>query len=511
MPNFAQHPLARAIAMGWLYAFVVVALSVFFGNLLSPVLAGATVVESFTSLLATTLRDLLPYIAIIGSTLSVRGAAPFPRNILLSISAALVVFATVQIGFALTTHGPFAPRPSLQMELRQTETGILIESMVAAGAAAQAELQVGDLITAIRRQPINLNELNQRVAQAAAGDPFRLRFLRDSSGGAKEELQKTVRIALQTTPDTAAIERAAFTISVLALLLPFWPTSWSPYLALIALFSPLLVGYAWVILASFSTRTQGILPVTGDGHFGGFTLNNWDYLWTSNISGFQFDLGNILLNSLVVAIAMTVTVLFVASMAGYALSRMKFPGRKGFLALSLILHGFPAVTLLIPIFFVLRNLSHLPLLGEIIGFNKLGGIALVMVAFELPLGIWLMKGFFDNIPWDMERSALIDGASRFRAYWQILLPQIRPGMLALGIFAFISGWNAYLIPATYSTGAGTNTLPVLLNSLLSETAPVNWNQVAAVGLLQLFPIFIFFIFAQEYLLNIYAGGTKGSS
>jgi inositol-phosphate transport system permease protein len=106
---------------------------------------------------------------------------------------------------------------------------------------------------------------------------------------------------------------------------------------------------------------------------------------------------------------------------------------------------------------------------------------------------------------------LIDGASRFRTYWQILLPQIRPGLLALGIFAFISGWNAYIIPATYSIGAGFNNLPVFINDLIDETAPVNWNQVAAVGLFQLIPIFVFFIFAQEYLLNIYAGGTKGSS
>ncbi|MCE2490306.1 MAG: carbohydrate ABC transporter permease, partial [Anaerolineae bacterium] len=182
-----------------------------------------------------------------------------------------------------------------------------------------------------------------------------------------------------------------------------------------------------------------------------------------------------------------------------------------FLSFTLILHGFPAVTLLIPIFFVLLNLGNLPLIGQLIAFNTLGGIALVMVAFDLPLGIWLMKGFFDHIPWDMERSAMIDCATRWRVYREIVLPQIRPGLLALGIFAFIGGWNAFLIPQTYSIGAGTVNLPVFLNELIDETAPVDWNQVAAVGLFQLIPIFIFFIFAQEYLLNIYAGGTKGSS
>ena len=119
---------------------------------------------------------------------------------------------------------------------------------------------------------------------------------------------------------------------------------------------------------------------------------------------------------------MMVLVLLVSSMAGYALSRMNFPGRKTFLSLTLILHGFPAVTLLIAIFFVLRNIGKVPVVGDYFGFNTRGGIALVMVAFELPLGVWLMKGFFDNIPWDMERSALIDGASRWRTFWRILLP-----------------------------------------------------------------------------------------
>jgi inositol-phosphate transport system permease protein len=208
---------------------------------------------------------------------------------------------------------------------------------------------------------------------------------------------------------------------------------------------------------------------------------------------------------------MTVVSLLICSMTGYALSRMNFPGRRAFLSLTLILHGFPAVTLIIPIFLVLINLGNIPVIGKLLGYNTVGGIALVMIAFELPLGVWLIKGFFDTISWDMERSALIDGASRWRTFWEIILPQIRPGLLALGIFSFIGGWNAYLIPATYSVGTGLANLPVYISQLSGELSPTNWNQVAAVGLFQLIPIMLFFIFAQEYLLNIYAGGSKGSS
>jgi inositol-phosphate transport system permease protein len=208
---------------------------------------------------------------------------------------------------------------------------------------------------------------------------------------------------------------------------------------------------------------------------------------------------------------MTAVTLLLCSMAGYALSRMEFAGRRFFLSLTLILHGFPAVTLLIPVYLVLLNLGNIPLIGPYIGFNSLGGIALVMVSFGLPFGVWLMKGFFDGISWDMERSALIDGATRWRTFWEIILPQIRPGLLALGIFSFMGGWNAYLIPAIFSVGTKTANLPVYIRQLTGEVNPVNWNQVAAVGLFQMIPILLLFIFAQEYLLNIYSGGTKGSS
>jgi inositol-phosphate transport system permease protein len=84
-------------------------------------------------------------------------------------------------------------------------------------------------------------------------------------------------------------------------------------------------------------------------------------------------------------------------------------------------------------------------------------------------------------------------------------------LLALGVFSFLSGWNTYLVPATFMLGTTTSNLPVLINDLTGAMQPVNWNQVAAVGLYQLIPIMILFVFAQEYLLNIYAGGTKGSS
>ena len=277
-----------------------------------------------------------------------------------------------------------------------------------------------------------------------------------------------------------------------------------PYLFLSISILPILVGYAWVIIATFSERTEGLKPVDSQGNFGGFTLDNWSFLG-------EAEIWNATLNSFLIAASMVIIVGFISTLTGYALARMNFAGRKGFLGMILVLHAFKAELLLIGVFQVLLFLAGIPLIGDWFGFNTIGGVALVMVSLELPLGIWLMKGFFDNLSWDMERAALIDGASRFRVWWEIIIPQIKPGIAALAIFTFISGWNAYLVPFTFTVGSRVANLPVLLNSFSGDTSLVSWNRVAAIGLFQLIPIMIFFIFTQEALLNIYGGGAKGGS
>ena len=277
-----------------------------------------------------------------------------------------------------------------------------------------------------------------------------------------------------------------------------------PYILLTISIMPVVIGYAWLIIATFSYRTEGLLPIDAEGNVGGFTLRNWSFLSNPAIWRVTF-------NSFMIAMAMVVGVGFISSLAAYSLSRMNFSGRKGFLSLTLLLHAFPSVTLLIAIFFVLNTISKIPVLGAQFGYNTVGGVALVMVALELPLGIWLMKGFFDNLSWDMERAALIDGASRFRVWWEIIIPLIKPGLAALAIFTFLSGWSAFLIPFTFTVGTKVANLPVFLRQMMSDTAPTNWNAIAALGLFQLIPVMIFFIFTQEMLLSIYSGGSKGGT
>jgi inositol-phosphate transport system permease protein len=192
----------------------------------------------------------------------------------------------------------------------------------------------------------------------------------------------------------------------------------------------------------------------------------------------------------------------VSAATGYALSRLKFPGRKGFLGLTLVLHAFPSVTLLIAIFFILRALRL---------YDTMPGVIMVKVALDLPFGIWIMKGFFDTVSWDIEMSALIDGCSRIRTWIQIVLPLIRPGIAALSIFCFLSGWSEFLLPYIFTTRFDNWTLSVLLRNLIGDFRFVDYGLVTAVGLFYMVPVLIFYAFTQQYLLSIYTGGVKGGA
>ena len=129
----------------------------------------------------------------------------------------------------------------------------------------------------------------------------------------------------------------------------------------------------------------------------------------------------------------------VSTLAGYYLSRFDFPGRAAILKGLLVLHAFPAMTLIIPIFLMMYWVGLQ---------DTLTGVILVIAALELPFAIFVMKGFFDAVPWEIEMSAMTDGASRRQAFLYVVLPQVRIGMLAIAIFAFLRGWEEYVFVRT---------------------------------------------------------------
>jgi inositol-phosphate transport system permease protein len=269
-----------------------------------------------------------------------------------------------------------------------------------------------------------------------------------------------------------------------------------PYVVLALVSLPLIILFGWLIYSSFFPRVEGLVPI------GGFTLDNWRFLWNPNsveqLAG--RSIWALTFNTFVFAIAVSLMVVLISSMAGYALSRLAFPGRRTFLSGVLLLHSFPSVTLLIATFIVLRSIGL---------FDQLVGVILVKAAFEIPFGVWIMKGFFDTVPWELEMAALVDGAGRVKTWWRVMMPLVKPGILALGLLSFVTGWNEFLLPFVFMPSGSQETLSTLVRSILGEGRFVDYGLLTAVGLYYVAPILVVFFFAQDRLMRIYGGGVKG--
>jgi len=274
----------------------------------------------------------------------------------------------------------------------------------------------------------------------------------------------------------------------MALLPPRWRLV---LIVLVAFCLPILSGVAWLFLTGSFDRVHGLIPQ------GSVALKNWRFLWEA--VGGRPPIRVPLVNSIIFSIVVSTSVVLISSMAAYAISRMSFPGRRMYLGLVLVLHAFPAVSLLIAIFYILRRLGL---------FDTLLGVILVKTTLELPLGIWLMKGFFDFLSWEMEMAALVDGMSRWTLFRKIALPLVRPGLLALWTFSLLSAWGEFILPFTFIVSSQNFTMAMYLQTFLSE-AFADFGMLAAVGVFYALPVVVLFMIGQRFLLNIYSGGVKG--
>ena len=266
-----------------------------------------------------------------------------------------------------------------------------------------------------------------------------------------------------------------------------------------------LIGMAGVILVAGVAFAWLVGP---DLHVGNFI-----FLWEPDFASVvrsrvgevkgatQFpNVWNAFGNSLLIAGAQTLIVVTVASLAGYYLSRFQFPGRGGMLRSLLVLHAFPVLTLIVPMFLMLYWIGLL---------DTLTGVILVLVAFELPFAIFIMKGFFDAVPWDIEMSALTDGASRRQAFVKVVLPQVRNGILAISVFTFIRGWEEYIFVFTFLIRNTNWTMSLYMYFVRDDVMGVDFGVVSAVGVFYLVPSLILYAAAQRYLMQMSVGGVKG--
>ena len=205
-------------------------------------------------------------------------------------------------------------------------------------------------------------------------------------------------------------------------------------------------------------------------------------------------------NSLIVAGSTAIIVTVLASLAGYAMSRFQFRGKYWIVTLMLLTQMFPLVMLVAPIF---KMLSPLGLT------NSLTGLVIVYTAFNVPFATFLMQSFFDGIPKDLEEAAMIDGATQFIAFRQIILPLTLPGLAATLGFVFTAAWSELLFSLMLISGNAAATFPVGLLSFVSKFS-VDFGQMMAAGVLALIPAALFFLLIQRYLVQgLTAGAVKG--
>ena len=202
-------------------------------------------------------------------------------------------------------------------------------------------------------------------------------------------------------------------------------------------------------------------------------------------------------NSLWVSTATTVLGLVVGVPAAYAFSRFSFPGKDALFFGVLFRNMFPAVVFLIPLFILMRNLglidTHLSLI-------------ITYLTFGLPLSIWLLKGFYDNIPVELEMAARIDGATRWQAFRLIVMPLSSPGIIATAIYAFIQAWNEYIYARTLINREELMTLPVGLGRFFTEYAS-NWPGLMAASFIMSVPVVLLFLLLQRYFVQALTEGA----
>jgi arabinogalactan oligomer/maltooligosaccharide transport system permease protein len=202
-------------------------------------------------------------------------------------------------------------------------------------------------------------------------------------------------------------------------------------------------------------------------------------------------------NSLLVAGAVTVTGVALASIGGYAFSRFRFVGRQAMMLSILTTQMFPATMLLLPLYIVIARLGLI---------NTFLGLSVFYASTALPFCVWQMKGFYDTIPASLEEAARIDGCSRWNAFRRVILPLAVPGLVITALFSFMSAWSEYMVAAQILQDRDRFTLPLGLKSFQSSMS-TQWGLYAAASLLVSVPVVILFIALSRYLVS---GLTLGS-
>ena len=256
-------------------------------------------------------------------------------------------------------------------------------------------------------------------------------------------------------------------------------------LAIIFLF-PLL----WSLFASVSPQGGTAQPI-------GYGFGNY-----ATMFNFGAGLPLVTVNSIFMSGLTVIIVLAVSSLGGYAFARFKFWGSDALFLLTLSILMVPFATLIIPLYVLLNSLGL---------SNSLVGVALIIAMYQLPFATFMMRISFEAIPKDLEESAMIDGCGTFGVLWRIMLPSVVPGLVTVGLFAFLAAWNEFFAPLIMLTDPTKQTLPVAMANLRQQTMGViNYGATEAGVVVMAVPCVILFLLLQRYYVRGFmSGAVKG--
>lgn len=207
-----------------------------------------------------------------------------------------------------------------------------------------------------------------------------------------------------------------------------------------------------------------------------------------------------LVNSVVVSALTTAVGMLLSMTAAYAMSRFEFAGRRTGLTALLATQMFPATMMSVPLYAIM---NHLHLL------NSVSGLVLVYATSSVPFCVWMLKGYFDTIPRDLEEAALLDGATHGQIFWRVVLPLARPALAVTALFSFMTAWNEFILAATFLDDQTRFTLPVALQRFVGEYK-TEWGHFAAGAIVVSVPVMAVFFALQKHLVGgLTAGGVKG--
>jgi ABC-type glycerol-3-phosphate transport system permease component len=267
---------------------------------------------------------------------------------------------------------------------------------------------------------------------------------------------------------------------------PAWP------LVTIALVGAILFPLYWVAIGSFTPESRlfaqsALVPDA-------LVLDHYRALFAER------DFWTPVRNSLVVAGATTAFCVALGAVCAYALARLRVPGKAGILALVLAVSMFPQISIVSPLYLLLRELRLL---------NTYPGLVLPYLTFAMPLTIWLLVGFFRQLPPELEEAGLMDGAGRLRTLWEIILPLSWPGLATAAILTFLYSWNEFLFALSFTLGPERHTVPVAI-TLFRGQYQVPWGQILAAAMIATVPVAALALAAQRRIIaGLTSGAVKG--